>query len=422
MTKSDPDSSRFCVAQWLAPDQELFEKWMAGRVHVMTGDEGELPLVLRRFANVVTADPALNLLFSEMFGQVPEEPPFHQDPAGGPRLLDFPHMLRLMARLLQQAPEFNETRMVGLPLHTMLNWAMGTKSGFFAFLHPEVNRCLKDILNEWGRFLKSPESRYVLTDDADIGWFSAAARKKMPDFERDFQCDDASPYHGFLSWDDFFTRRLKAGARPVAAPKDDLVVVNPCEAAPFKIARNVKPLDLFWIKSQPYSLHEMMAHNPLAEHFEGGTVYQAYLDAYNYHRWHSPVSGTIVEAFVTDGSYFSATLAVEPAESLSRHAQGYLAHVATRAILFIQADHPAIGLLCLVAIGMGEVSTCEITVAVGQHAEKGSQLGMFHFGGSTTCLVFRPEVDIEFDLNGVTPDVHAKKLLVNSLLANVVEH
>lgn len=40
----------------------------------------------------------------------------------------------------------------------------------------------------------------------------------------------------------------------------------------------------------------MLAHDKLAEQFVGGTVYQAFLSALSYHRWHSPVSGKIVKA------------------------------------------------------------------------------------------------------------------------------
>jgi phosphatidylserine decarboxylase len=77
--------------------------------------------------------------------------------------------------------------------------------------------------------------------------------------------------------------------------------------------------------------------------------------------------------------------------------------VATRALLFIEADNPVIGLMCVMAVGMGEVSSCEITVQAGDRVKKGDQLGMFHFGGSTHCLIFRPGVNLEFDLFGQTP-------------------
>ncbi|KAJ3536566.1 hypothetical protein NM688_g6820 [Phlebia brevispora] len=52
--------------------------------------------------------------------------------------------------------------------------------------------------------------------------------------------------------------------------------------------------------------------------------------------------------------------------------------------------------MCFMGVGMAEVSTCEVTVTPGQVVKKGDQLGMFHFGGSTHCLIFRPETKITF--------------------------
>ena len=67
---------------------------------------------------------------------------------------------------------------------------------------------------------------------------------------------------------------------------------------------------------------------------------------------------------------------------------------ATRAIIFIQADSSAIGLMAVLAVGMAGVSTCDITVQQGQAVKKGEEIGMFHFGGSTHCLLFRKGVDV----------------------------
>ena len=135
------------------------------------------------------------------------------------------------------------------------------------------------------------------------------------------------------------------------------------------------------------------------------------------HRWHSPVCGKIVKVFIKPGTYFSQTQAVGVDESgLS---QGYMAQVATRAIIFIQADNPDIGLMVFLGVGMGEVSSCDITVTVGQHVKKGQKIGMFHYGGSTYCLIFGPHVKIEFDLHGQIPCMEATNLPVNSLLATV---
>ncbi len=51
--------------------------------------------------------------------------------------------------------------------------------------------------------------------------------------------------------------------------------------------------------------------------------------------------------------------------------------------------------MAFIGVGMDEVSTCEITVKEGQHVKKGDELGMFHFGGSSHCLLFREEVKID---------------------------
>lgn len=147
----------------------------------------------------------------------------------------------------------------------------------------------------------------------------------------------------------------------------------------------------------------MLNHDPLAREFSGGTIYQAFLSALSYHRWHSPVSGTVKRAFVVDGTYFSEPLfeGLSDAGELSIDtrgigvAQGYLSALATRAVILIEADNPKIGLMGFVGIGMDEVSTCEITVKEGQRIKKGEQTGMFHFGGSSHCLLFRKGVQVE---------------------------
>jgi phosphatidylserine decarboxylase len=227
------------------------------------------------------------------------------------------------------------------------------------------------------------------------------------------------PYRGFASWDDFFTRQFRPGRRPVAAPDDDSVIVNACEAAPFRLARGVRLLDRFWIKAQPYSLQHMLAGDTLAARFDEGTVYQAFLSSFSYHRWHSPVAGRIVKAYVVDGTYYAQNQHEGFDPSAPRQSQAYITQLATRALIFIEADHPAIGLMCFMAVGMAEVSTCDITVSEGQRVAKGEQLGMFHFGGSTHCLLFRSQTQLDFDLRGQTPGLEATNIPINAGIARV---
>lgn len=409
----------FRVGQWLPSDQAVLDQWLGALVADVDARPRPLHPVIEELRSLIEGDPEVYMLFHQMFEQVPHRPPYNKDPTGKPQVRDYHLMLRLINAIMTRAPEFNETGLVGFPINAILDWPMGTTGGFAAFLNDKVNRQLRKVLDEWARFLASADSRYVLGKDPRTGWFGADASKAMPGFDTEFQCDPAAPYHGFRSWDDFFTREFRPGQRPVAAPDDGAVIVNACESAPYRIARDVKRRDRFWIKAQPYSLQHMLANDALTDTFVGGTIYQAFLSALSYHRWHAPVSGTVVKAYVQNGTYYSETLAEGFDPAGPNDSQGYITEVATRALIFIEADNRDIGLMCVMPVGMAEVSTCQITVYEGQHVGKGDQIGMFHFGGSTHCLIFRPDVTLDFDLHGQTPGLDSSNIPVNSRIATV---
>lgn len=304
-------------------------------------------------------------------------------------------MLLRFNEIIVSAPIFEPNVFVGFPINAILNWPMGTPAGFAAFTNPKVIAQFKKMFDVWSAFLRSPESRCVLID-ADDGWFGRAAREAIPDFSETFICDENAPYHGFHSWEDFFTRRFKPGVRPVHSPDDDSVITSACESTIYHIAHNVQLRDCFWLKGQPYSLDHMLYHDSLARLFVGGTVFQAYLSSTDYHRWHSPVAGTIVKVVHVPGGYYAASTAMGFDPSSQCLSQGFLTAVATRALVFIEARNPRIGLMCFMAVGMAEVSTCEIGVREGQEVAKGEEIGMFHYGGSTHCLIFRPTTKIAF--------------------------
>ena len=328
-------------------------------------------------------------------------------------------MLRLINEVLTMAPEFGDQN-VTLPLGAILDWTMGTPAGFAAFRDPKVNAALKKILTAWCEYLSGPESLYVL-NDSPSGWTSHAARQAIG--IEQYEHDPVDPHWGFTSWNDFFTRRFREGARPVAAPEDDDVIVAACESTPFSIRTDVKRRDEFWLKTQPYSLEDMLANDETVEEFVGGTVYQAFLSATNYHRWHSPVSGTIERAFLVEGTYYSEADSLGSDATEPTHSQAYLAHVAARAVFLIRADNPAIGLVGFVPVGMSEVSSCLIAPSIvpGHHVVKGDELGHFQFGGSTHCLVFGQGVIGDFAMTAIPQphDPDAPLVLVRSRLATV---
>ena len=89
----------------------------------------------------------------------------------------------------------------------------------------------------------------------------------------DYVHDPAAPYWGFRSWNDFFTRRVKRGKRPIAAPSDPTVVTAACDSRVYRFARGAKRSSPFWIKSEPYSLVDTLDGN-YVDAFDGGDVFR----------------------------------------------------------------------------------------------------------------------------------------------------
>lgn len=405
---------------WLPRQQKVLEAWLEKLVAEVEISAEPFHPVIEDFKRLIESDPEVWMLFHQMFEQVPHKPPYNKDPTGAPQVRDYHVMLKMFNAIMTSAPEYNQTGLVGFPINAVLDWSMGTNGGFAAFLHDKVNAQFRKMLNEWARYLGSADSTYVLCDDPHKGWFGADAMEKMPNFAEQFVCDPEAAHYGFGSWDHFFTRRFRDEVRPIASPDDDNVIVNACESAPYRLARNVKRRDRFWLKGQPYSMEHMLAGDALTPRFVGGTVYQAFLNALSYHRWHSPVSGRVLKAYSQEGTYYSETLAEGFDEAGPNDSQAYITQVATRSMIFIEADNPAIGLMCFMPVGMAEVSTCDIGVYEGQRVKKGDQLGMFHFGGSTHCLIFGPHVKLDFDFGGQEPGLDSTTLPVNRRIATVL--
>jgi len=392
---------------------------------LITGIE---PVILE-FYDLINNNSIVRMNFKKMIDEVPS---YYREPgAPGFYLSSVEEMLLLINHILKTAPKYNDTDLVGFPINTILNWTMGVPSGAAAFRNESVNKMFRKVLAVWTEYLNSRDSLSVFTTEKD-GWCcdESLAKLKMEQYLNEPELtqfkqgiknvDDPFPY---TSWNDFFTRLFKdEQQRPIA----DTPIVSACDSQVYNTQTGAKLQDWFWLKSQPYSLWDMLANkdedgiedaekgkrdeehfHKYVEPFDGGTVYQAFLSAFKYHRWHSPVAGTIKKAYVKEGTYYSATQAEGMDQGSPDLSQGYIAHTAARALIFIEADDPRIGLLCMIPIGMSEVSSCIINdlIKPGAKVSKGQELGYFQFGGSTHCLVFKKDVIKEFT---VTKDTQVK--------------
>jgi phosphatidylserine decarboxylase len=333
-----------------------------------------------------------------------------------PKNLD--ELVKMLNEIFREAPLFDG---VGPPVYMIMAQAMNSQGGFSAFTKENLNLHFKKMFETWTLYLTSKDSRYVLTKDNEHGWFATAAMDAMMEefpgrtFEQVFICDPLAEYYGYVSFEDFFNRRFRDPAtdRPTGDLSNNAIVSAACESTSYAYQENVQRMDQLFIKDEAYSLVHLLANNYVDE-FEGGTVLQSFLNTTGYHRWHAPVNGTIKQIVDVPGTYFAQApytigMSLEPGVVPPfLHSLRFFANTASRQLMFIEADDPQIGLMCFIAIGMTEISTCHATVYEGQHVVRGDELGMFHFGGSSSAMVFSKASKVKFDDTYKVPDTPLK--------------
>ncbi|MEC5406074.1 phosphatidylserine decarboxylase family protein [Paraburkholderia sp. MPAMCS5] len=406
----DSTTERRRLGDWLPSNEAHLAKYRTDLAEKARARAAHAPrtTAVEALAALVNGDPVLRMDMTRAIEQA-----LNEGYVLGYSSID--ELMVIVDYMMTYAPPFSESSLIHCPLNAVLDWPMCMPSGYALFRDPALNAQLKKVLNCWCAFLSGPHSREHLTTSAPNGWFSSEADEKINLSQ--FVCDPEKAHWGFASWNDFFTRRFREGARPVAEPHDSKIIVSACEAAPYNIQTDVKLCDTFWIKAQPYSLLDMFTEKEreLAQRFVGGSVYQSFLSAFNYHRWHAPVSGVIRKAYALDGTYYSDADAQGRDAGGLNDSQGYITAVAARAVIVIESDDPAIGQVGCVFVGMADVSSCMIEALPGQRVKKGDEIGFFQYGGSTCCLVFEPGV-----IRGFVPRPpfdHAPPVKVNAHIA-----
>jgi len=106
----------------------------------------------------------------------------------------------------------------------------------------------------------------------------------------------------YASFNDFFTRALRAGARPIDAA--DAVLVSPVDGRVSQIGA-IEEGHLLQAKGHGYSAEALLGSASRAAPFRGGRFATIYLAPFNYHRIHMPMAGTLREAVHVPGALYS---------------------------------------------------------------------------------------------------------------------
>ena len=235
--------------------------------------------------------------------------------------------------------------------------------------------------------------------------------KANPDFHLD---DDTyeSPDH-WKTFNDFFARGLRdPSVRPITSPEDDSLVVSPADAVPqgvWELDEDGKDIAEGETEQQGLRIKTgtltdvsvLLGDSAYAKAFGNGTMTHTFLDANDYHRYHFPVSGTVLEAFVIpQDDAPGGVITWIPEENRYREffteVFGWQS-IETRGVVTMRTGSG--GLVALVPVGMCQVSSVnfEEKVVPGAEVKKGDPLGRFLFGGSDIVMIFSEDLDFSYD-------------------------
>jgi phosphatidylserine decarboxylase len=204
----------------------------------------------------------------------------------------------------------------------------------------------------------------------------------------------------YASFNDFFTRVLRPGARPIAA--DAHTIVSPVDGTVSAIGR-IEGSQLLQAKGRSFSVDSLLAGTPAGhERFVDGSFATLYLAPYNYHRIHMPAAGSLTAAWYVPGSLFSvnATTAAGVPGLFARN---------ERIVCLFQEGPLYFAVVLVGALFVGSMTTYwhgevtpaaqrrrrDLTAAANAVArlEKGAELGRFNMGSTVIILLPRGAAD-----------------------------
>jgi phosphatidylserine decarboxylase len=183
----------------------------------------------------------------------------------------------------------------------------------------------------------------------------------------------------FRTFNEFFTRALKPGARPIAGPEDPRVAVLPADGRHLAF-QNVDTADGFYVKGAKFTVAELLGDEELGRAFAGASMLISRLCPVDYHRFHFPVAGT-----PDDGRALGKWLYSVSPIALRRNIRYFLEN--KRQVTLVESA--AFGRVAMVEVGATNVGSILQTYVPGRPAAKGEEKGMFRFGGSCVITLFQ---------------------------------
>lgn len=253
----------------------------------------------------------------------------------------------------------------------------------------------------WGSFLNTPES-LTKGEGGTLQSFWNDPEYNLDDYSND------SP--NWQSFNTFFYRQLNSlqadgsPMRPISNPDDNTFITSPADCtfkAIYQIDQNGNVLDTTGAATsvtlkQTHSIGNIAdllgeGASQYASDFYNGTFVHYFLSPFDYHRFHTPVSGNVLYLNAVPGNvYLAVNISEGQFDAPDSSDDGY-EFTQARGVMVIDTGDQQVGKVMVAPIGMAQVSSVNMysEKLQGTHVKKGDEFGFFAFGGSDIIMLFQ---------------------------------
>ena len=181
----------------------------------------------------------------------------------------------------------------------------------------------------------------------------------------------------------FFAREIRPDARPIAEAENDSIISSPadCRLTAFP---TVDLATKYWIKGFGFTVAKLLGDDEeLARSFEGGSIVIARLAPQDYHRWHAPLSGKVINVKEVDGTYYTVNpQAINQDGTLDVFCEN------RRSVMVVDSKAGPIAIVAIGAMLVGSIKYVNGVERPGTEISRGQCLGAFYYGGSTVVILY----------------------------------
>ena len=353
--------------------------------------------MVNRIKNILNADTELCALLEQSLRQAAANPDKRTNPV---RTVDdwFVYIERFLTQMPWQTMDIGESASFFRRIDQNIGYfyflldqpleALTGKGYIYPSLQyePRFAAWLRDYNTAWGEWLSSAES-----------WNEDYYRLALTDSRFELNTGRYESPDNWHSWNDFFARKLN---HKLQITNNKLI--SPCDgeivSAPVKTASITNWIDL-------------LGDSPYREVFADGETTHIVLDMFDYHRFHAPCDGKVLECRTIEGIHAGGGVIIwDEAEHRYRYDQLCATDfqmLETRGVIVF--DTTDFGKVALIPVGVQQVSSVvwNERVQVGATILQGDELGLFRCGGSDVVLLFE---------KNLAPKITAKTVKAGEIL------